>query len=281
MILTKIRTFCAALTAIMLAAGCGGGLKHEQDTDAADVVDTIDDTAEDLADDPVPDGVEDPADDPVEDPVVDADDDAPPCDGEPCGFLPNCGCPDGHKCTLAGTPVERRCVAEGTATRAEPCENDLDCEADTLCARMFSPAGADEPICFALCRSDSDCPGDAAICMFVFSPETEVGYCTTGCDLLTGEPCPDGSKCKWLRTTAGVNYTDCTADVGTGLMGSSCTGEEHCAPGHFCAGGENCMEYCRISPAPDTCTFGCRQFTIDSAPVDLVFDGVSYGYCWP
>lgn len=247
------------------ACDCSG---EDAGADAEDVV-TPD------ADDPG-----DPETDPAGDAVEDVVDDGPPCDETPCGLIPNCGCPTGQKCSVTGTTHERQCVDAGTGTAAEPCERDDECEAETFCARMFSPAGADEAICFGFCRDEGDCPGDASICLRGLAPET-VGYCTIGCDLLTSEPCPDGSKCKWLRTTTDVDYTDCIADVGAGLMGSSCTGEDQCAPGYFCSGSTTCIGYCRISPAPDTCTFGCSQFSISGSPVDLVFDGVSYGYCWP
>lgn len=243
------------------------------------------DTSTDGDDTVSPDVLEDTPDDPAldtpADTGTDTEYDGPPCDESPCGLIPNCGCPSGQKCSLHPDTMARHCIDAGTSTIAEPCENDDECEEETLCARMYSYSGEEEPICFGYCRDDGDCPGDASICLYALSPETTVGYCTIGCDLLTSEPCPDLSKCKWLESTGGEYFTDCIADVGTGTMGSSCSGENQCQRGYFCSGGTTCMGYCRITPPPDTCSFGCRQFSISGSPVDLVFDGVSYGYCWP
>ncbi|MBW2263583.1 MAG: hypothetical protein JRG91_16600 [Deltaproteobacteria bacterium] len=243
-------------------------------------VDAGTDSGADVASEPVEDPTVEPVEDPIVETVEDADDDSPPCDETPCGLLPNCGCPPGRKCAINSETDERHCIVAGAGTEADPCEDNGDCDEETVCIRLYSYAGETEALCHRYCESSDDCPGDAAVCRGVLPSEPEIGICSIGCDLLTSDPCPDGTKCKWLETSLGVWYTDCIADVGTGMMGNSCTTEEHCARGYFCSEG-TCVGYCRISPAPDTCTFGCRQFSIGGSPADLIFDGVSYGFCWP
>jgi hypothetical protein len=237
------------------------------------------DTGADVVVEPTEDSTAEPVEDPVVETVPDADDEPSDCDETPCGLFPNCGCPSGQKCSINYEEGGRRCVVAGDAGVAEFCEGNSDCDVDTACVIIYSGAGETEGLCHRYCVDDDDCPGDAGICRYILTSEPTVGICSMGCDLLTSDPCPEGTKCKWLEATGGGWYTNCIADVGTGRMGNSCSGEQHCDRGHFCSEGGYCVEYCSITPT-DTCTYGCRQFTIDGSPVDIIFDGVSYGYCW-
>ena len=246
-------------------------LPVDSGTDAEDTVspDTVEDTTIDTV-----------VDDPVEDTIPDPEDDSPPCFEYPCGLKPNCGCPSGEKCSVDRTTGTRHCTSAGSLEAGDRCSSDGQCEIGTWCGPMWTDAGADESLCMEFCRFESDCPGDASICLGDVPGETAVGICTQGCDLLTGDPCPGGSKCYWMIATDDTHYTDCIADVGTGMLGDFCTGEVNCQRGHLCATSiSECIGFCRISPPPDTCTSGCLQFTSGGSPVDILFDGVSYGYC--
>jgi hypothetical protein len=231
-----------------------------------------------VAEDPIVDMVED---EPVEDAIPDPEDDSPPCYETPCGLIPNCGCSSGEKCSVDRTTGTRHCTSAGSLEAGDRCTSDTQCETGTWCGPMWTEVGEDESLCMAFCENASDCPGDAAICLGEVPGETALGICSQGCDLLTSDPCPTGTKCYWFVATDDTHYTDCIADVGTGMIADSCTAEDDCQRGHYCSSGAGaCIGYCRISPAPDTCTYGCRAFMSGGAPLDVEFDGVMYGYCW-
>jgi hypothetical protein len=72
------------------------------------------------------------------------------------------------------------------------------------------------------------------------------------------------------------------ADVGTGGLYGFCLDESYCASGFYCdAGVMECIGYCTISPSDSCSVWTCTQFVDGGGlPVSIVFDGVSYGYCY-
>jgi hypothetical protein len=206
------------------------------------------------------------------------------CLETPCGLVPNCGCPSGQKCSLVagtgGTPV-RACVASGSGTKGASCTLDSDCAAGFICTQMYSDEGRTDSACYPFCDSDLDCPGDASVCWEAFVGTTD-SICSLGCNLLTSTGCPVGSKCTVLTlSTSGTMLTDCTSDAGTGGAGAFCSLESHCGSGHFCETSlSECIAYCTITPW-DSCFWGCSSFVdTGGSPVTILFDGVSYGYCY-
>jgi hypothetical protein len=282
---SRAKPACLAIAAL-LAGGCatGGSDPYFWDTG---IVDTHGDTGlpDTAPDTSLPDtgwdtGLDTPP-DTAGDIYVDTAPDTT-CTETPCGLVPNCGCPSGQKCSLVGSV--RQCVDAGTGVKGSPCTDDTQCAAGFLCVGLFTTEGATERACYPFCLDESHCSGDASICFEAFTGVTD-RICSLGCNLLTGSGCPSGSKCTLLTlTTTGQNFTDCTADAGSGYMGSICTLESQCGAGTFCgheSGVDECIGYCSITPS-DSCTCGmCQQFT-DSVgtPVTIIFDGISYGYCY-
>jgi hypothetical protein len=229
--------------------------------------------------DPGTDPVVDPGTDPVVDPITDPGTD-PGCTETPCGLVPQCGCAVGQKCSLVGTT--RQCVTSGFGTRGASCTADSDCAAGLICLLMFTQESASEGACYPFCNSETECPGDAAVCWEAFTGSTDK-VCTLGCNLITSSGCPSGSKCMHLSIPTGQDITDCSADAGSGTLGSYCTLESQCGPGYFCGAASSvfeCIGYCTLLPT-DSCIYGCQQFVDGSGlPADIVFDGYSYGYCY-
>ncbi len=207
------------------------------------------------------------------------------CAETPCGLVPNCGCPDGQKCSLVthGSSTLRACVAAGPGTMGSACTSDAGCAAGLICLELPSEEGGTAAACYPFCDSDSDCPGDASLCHEAFADTTDQ-ICSLGCHLITSTGCPSGSKCAlYVLTATGQPLTDCTSDLGSGGYLTMCAAESDCRSGFYCdSGAGQCIGYCSIWPT-DTCIYGtgCRQF-VDGmgSPVGIVFDGTSYGYCF-
>ncbi len=285
---TSLTLVCPAILAVACAKTDPGevywdtGYDPGYDTGADTQYDPGFDTGYDPSIEPTVDPSVDTVTDTSADTITDTAVDTGTCPETPCGLIPQCGCPAGQKCSLVGTA--RSCVAAGYGTRGSSCTADSDCAAGLICLELFTGEGASEAACYPFCSSETECPGDAAVCWEAFLGLTD-RICTLGCNLVTSAGCPSGTKCLLLTLPApyNMNITDCTADAGSGILGSFCTVESHCGPGYFCgsaSGTDECIGYCTISPY-DSCAFGCRQFVdASSMPVTLYFDGTSYGYCY-
>jgi hypothetical protein len=256
-----------------------GTIDHVVDTMAEPWIDTAVDSWADTGVDPWTDtGV-----DPWTDTAVDTGTDTSSCSEAPCGLVPQCGCPPGFKCSILGDG-ERACVTAGTGTRGTTCVSDDDCAAGFVCISLFSVEGNDMGACYPYCESAAGCPGDGSVCWEVEST-ADAWVCTMGCNLVSNEWCPLGSKCYVLKMADPYDEyaTDCTADAGYGTQGDACTADSQCGPGYFCgadSGIDECIGYCTITPI-DSCSFGCQQFVDEyGGPLDLSFDGFSYGYCY-
>jgi cysteine-rich repeat protein len=192
------------------------------------------------------------------------------CHDPVCDFIPQCGCPDGQKCTLVG--AERGCVSNGFLAEGRACSSDEECAIGLLCAPAV---GSDVPLCHRFCEVADDCLGPGSRCVVPVTGGSTV-LCSVSCELDSGSGCPAETRCKLFQESDGSYLTDCTGDVGSGRVGHACEDDGDCASGFFCAAPDfpTCVQYC---PWPDGyCEGGfvCQPFS------PAVSVGSSqYGYC--
>ncbi len=176
----------------------------------------------------------------------DAGTDAGVCD-DPCGLVPQCGCPAGRACYPDNGLTTVSCQPAGTVGEGEVCGGPVNsCAPGLLCVRY-----TDTFLCIRVCSEDGDCVGgDGSLC----ARELSGGFdaCTFSCDLVD-QDCAEGFRCEPGRVPPSTeqNATDCIQQVGspTGGFGDACSSTtQDCAPGYSCANGQ-CLPYCRLGDA--------------------------------
>ncbi|MBO6939547.1 MAG: hypothetical protein JJ863_31540 [Deltaproteobacteria bacterium] len=201
------------------------------------------------------------------------------CAESPCRLVaPQCGCPTGQACQIAGD-ASRACVADGTNAESARCDTG-GCVAGTACVNV-SLTATNVPVCKRYCDSDADCTGGPGSVCIAELGTTGQNVCSSNCDPASQLGCPANSFCGLFTETAtGRRLTDCSGPVGTGGQGASCVGTENCQKGFTCANpgtGNQCMRWCRRSPAGGECAPGQTCIGFDPA---LVFNSVEYGACF-
>jgi hypothetical protein len=193
----------------------------------------------------------------------------------PCNPARQSGCATTQKCTLVNNRPS--CVADGTKGVRTLCTGTPDnCTRGNLCV-AFGP-GSPPGMCRQFCERDSDCtqsPMGASNdphCTFKLSG-TPHKVCSTPCNPVVAQGmsgCPSGLACIYGNVD-GVLLTDCLRKDGNGFDGDSCTTDEHCAEGLFCATNV-CRYYCRNGFNSD-CGGSYTCVTADSS--------YRYGACCP
>jgi hypothetical protein len=185
--------------------------------------------------------------------------------GAACGVDPQCGCPTGDKCDIAGSATAA-CVTAGTAAEGANCSLNTDCAAGLTCLGG---------VCHAFCpTADVACPGGECVQAGEGQPQDLV--CLISCGPAP-ETCKAGQTCEVATLTAtGAFVSDCETP-GTVAAGGTCTGNSDCGAGLGCIGmPSTCLQWCQLSPSPTTCTSGaaCTGFN-----TPLVLNGITYGAC--
>lgn len=201
------------------------------------------------------------------------------CGESPCRLVaPQCGCPTGQACSLAGDG-SRSCQVEGVNDESERCDSG-GCVAGTACVNV-SVTATDVAMCKRFCDSDADCTGGVGSVCLAELGTTGQQVCTSSCEPASQLGCPANSFCGiFTEMGTGRRLTDCSGPVGAGGQGAICTGSEDCQKGFTCANpgtGNQCMRWCRRSPAGGECGFGETCIGFDPA---LVFNSTEYGACF-
>lgn len=289
-----LKPLISYLVSILLVAACATGSDDSSWWDVDTGTDSTTEPTYDLPTEYIPDTPLDPTPDPAVDPTpettdpdvgVDPGDD---CLEDPCGLLPNCGCPSGQKCyvNMDSSPFVRECTTAGSGDSSTICTTEASCGPATQCLPLFTEASSGESMCYDYCNSETECPTDKSACFSMYVGETYPKVCSHACDPLTGSGCPSGTKCGLFGLTSPpINFTDCQADAGSVSAGGYCTAETDCGPGTFCATSlTTCLAICQYPTGPECSGFEtCTQF-VDSTsglPVTILLDGISYGYCDP
>jgi len=194
-----------------------------------------------------------------------------------------------QKCSIAGNANSPVCAGFGTNKNWDPCniynqqshDQYDDCVAGDICVQDSVSSGAH---CFPLCRSSTDCEGEACtqrqIGQAATAPSTLVcdptyHLCSGSvapyscCDPIGGAiGCPISQQCYLLSQNdlAGNNYTVCEYTSGTGSYNTICQSSRDCYPGWFCADNKYCRQVCNPKTnapcvgATSTCKVTGNQF---------------------
>jgi hypothetical protein len=273
----------ARLMVVLSLSACGGKTVSPDDDDIdgdADVdadTDADSDTDTDADTDADGDGDGD-ADDPV------LDDQTCEASGDVCGLAPNCGCPDGEKCTADLRTHRVFCAPAGARGEGEPCAADGsdDCAAGLVC-HAAGAVGLEQRVCRRFCDRNTTCGRTERWCTFgYFTEEPGFGLCAIACDPVTNEGCPAGTSCQMFDWGPSAWFTDCGGSVGDQEQGGECwegapDGE---IEGPFCAAGSRCW-----NASPGECRAYCETSTGRGCPDGTrcepfgVVEGTAYGLC--
>ena len=205
------------------------------------------------------------------------------CAESPCRLLsPQCGCAAGQACYPAGTA--RVCAPAGSGNAGAACTTNSNCTATNMCLNVSTGTTAVN-VCTHMCTTDGECAG--GLCILQLNDGTGMAVpgfslCTHTCNAVTQTGCPTGSECDLFQERMGAMrpFTDCTAPIGTGGNGATCTGDGDCRAGFLCiapmAGSPTtCHRWCAY-PSSTVCPAGqtCYQFT-----TPIVVNTIDYGVC--
>lgn len=205
------------------------------------------------------------------------------CAESPCRLVsPQCGCPAGQACVIAGTA--RTCAAAGTGATGTSCGTaGAGCTAGNLCVGVS--ATGTPSACEHFCSTDAQCTGAGALCILGLGDGAGgtlpgVTLCSLSCNPLTGGGCPSGSACRIFVEAAGAGryLTHCDGPVGTGTALSPCTDDTGCAAGYACLDlgfGNECTRWCDYA-AGTGCGFGLCE---DLFTVPVIIGTRHYGVC--
>ena len=216
-----------------------------------------------------------------DDPIL--DDQTCEASGDVCGLAPNCGCPDGEKCTAELESHRVFCAPAGTRAEGETCGADGadDCAAGLVC-HWVGGVGHEERVCRRFCDRNTTCGRTERWCTIgYFTEEPGFGLCAIPCDPITNEGCAAGTSCQMYDWGPTGWFTDCGGVAGDQRQGEECEGwtekgpgGPYCAPGLYCwssSPGE-CRAYCETSDVQ-----GCPDGTACQAFGSL--EGTEYGLC--
>jgi hypothetical protein len=197
-----------------------------------------------------------------------------PAEGGVCDPRTNCGCTNGLNCVRdTGT---WQCEKPGTVAPGASCTSNASCTVGYACV------GA---VCSAYCDPKVATCSDGSNCLQVSDSKTMLdvdgwGACKKNCNPVTSFPnpgtfmtCAPGQKCEV--------YSDgpyCSATVGPGGFGSTCSAFSDCVNGFGC-NNSACAPYCWKSGSPlDTCSqYG--GYTCQSFSTPLMVQGQELGIC--
>lgn len=117
-----------------------------------------------------------------------------PPPGSPCRVGPNCGCPDGQSCMLAGVDGSGLCEAHGALERGATCTANGECGKGMACYVGF---------CQPFCGTDKDCDTNQCEGIAVGDPPQavqNVGVCLQPCDP-ANDTCASGTTCQQTSTS--------------------------------------------------------------------------------
>jgi hypothetical protein len=202
----------------------------------------------------------------------------PACTEEPCKLVaPQCGCPADQQCVIGATspdnPGGRACSTGGTTPPGEPCANNADCQAGSMCVNT----GVN--LCMEFCADDAACnaPGGQCLITLVDSAMQTIPdavLCSLNCDPITNTGCSAGGCALGQEEVSMELFTLCQG-AGAGTQGSVCADNGDCAGGYGCFDLE-CLKYCGVNPAKGSCTGGtlCSPFT-----TPVILGAQEYGVC--
>jgi hypothetical protein len=207
----------------------------------------------------------------------------PVCEETPCKLVaPQCGCPDGNKCSV-NNQGDLVCAAEGQAALGEECDGSDPCIAGLICVVTKSTAPT-VSTCMKFCEEDIQCKMPGGLCVFNLNdgsgnPIEGASLCTQNCDPVTNTGCPVAqTSCQAAQEAMGMMkfFTFCTG-AGLGGQGATCTTAQDCQAGFGCfnVGMESqCLKWCNVQAA--TCPSGTACQIPDPA---ITIDTVAYGAC--
>lgn len=200
-----------------------------------------------------------------------------PCPEDPCKLtLPQCGCPQGQKCTFHSTQGAY-CIDDGTIDGGEECLGS-GCKAGYFCVGYVGPPQT----CHQFCADDGDCEAPGGVCILEVSGSggsaASTTLCSENCNPVTGVGCPVvGMKCDALLDEGPPErtFTMCLP-AGTGTQGQTCSGLGDCAQGLSCftVGSDHlCLTWCdRSNPQ-------CPVGSCNSLSTPAIVGSTEYGVC--
>lgn len=174
----------------------------------------------------------------------------------PCNLVTHETCASSEACVSPNAP---HCAPAGTKTAGEACTLDDECTRETIC---LGATGAKTcktrcDLAKASCGADQEC-----IQATIVATDDGFGVCTKlACNPFDGTGCPSGERC----IAGALPY--CTAVIGVGAGGATCTVPEACKSGSICAtdstaGEKHCLALCSTTgdPAVPACgeDFSCQ-----------------------
>jgi hypothetical protein len=203
------------------------------------------------------------------------------CSESPCRLIsPQCGCPSGQACYLAGGSM-RACATAGAGAEGTACTSSSSCAPGLDCVNLSVVASRSITQCARYCGTDSDCMGAGSLCLHALDDGMGgaipgVRICTRACNPVRQTGCATGLMCNVYRESIGSMrfLTDCTGPAGTRTRGQSCTQDIDCAPGLACIS-SRCYRWCDVATNE-----GCLGAELCSPLTPrAVVGGTEYGVC--
>jgi hypothetical protein len=156
------------------------------------------------------------------------------------------------------------------------------CAAGHQCVN-YKDGPFDDTTCAKHCAVGDDTPCNGGTCLHYAVPViiggVEYGHCGVPCDLAHPDvACGAGNTCIAFPTMTSTHKTDCLYTAATGTGPGDCASSFYaCAPGYYCDGTGNCLEWCVLGDSSN-CTGGtsCKQFNSGPYPAN----GKVYGACF-
>ena len=174
-----------------------------------------------------------------------------------CNLVTHAPCASSEACI---SPAAPHCAPAGTKTAGAACTLDDECTRDTIC---LGQTGA--KVCQPRCDLAKPACDEGLLCIQgeVVATDDGFGVCTKfACNPFDGTGCPSGERC----IPGALPY--CTAVIGVGGGGQTCTVPEACKSGAICAtdsakGDKYCLPLCSVDgdPAVAVCgeDFSCQS----------------------